>query len=130
MKGKLEWYQSVVEVNLTEFEEEEEDVSGVLAELGSMPSLRSLSLPSSCAEGAVDAEAVCGLTTLCFHDGVVGEWVLDLSRLPSLTALHLAGCTAVTDKEAHSCASTLIILRPRSSFFPSRCSCRGPSVLG
>ena len=116
MVGKMGWFQSVTEVDLTGCEN---GVCGPLAELGSMPSLRSLSLPSSCAEGAVDAEAVCGLTTLCFHDGVVGEWVLDLSRLPSLTALHLAGCTAVTDKEAHSCASTLIILRPRSSFFPS-----------
>jgi hypothetical protein len=77
---------------------EEEDVSSVLAELESMPSLRSLTLPASCAERAVDAEAVCGLTTLTTlrfdemrlkydEDGElveVGEWVLDLSRLPSL----------------------------------------------
>jgi hypothetical protein len=63
MKDKLGWYQSVTEVDLWRCEEEE-DVSSVLAELASMPSLRSLVLPSSCAERAVDAEAVCGLTTL------------------------------------------------------------------
>jgi hypothetical protein len=62
MVGKLGWYQSVTEVDLTRCEEE--DVSSVLAELGSMPSLRSLTLPASCAERAVDAEAVYGLTTL------------------------------------------------------------------
>jgi hypothetical protein len=62
MVGKLGWYQSVTEVDLTGCEEE--DVSSVLAELESMPSLRSLTLPASCAERAVDAEAVCGLTTL------------------------------------------------------------------
>jgi hypothetical protein len=96
MVGKLGWYQSVTEVDLTRCEEE--DVSSVLAELESMPSLRSLTLPASCAERAVDAEAVCGLTTLTTlrfdemrlkydEDGElveVGEWVLDLSRLPSL----------------------------------------------
>jgi hypothetical protein len=109
MVGKLEWYQSVVEVNLTGCEEE--DVSGVLAELQSMPLLRSLSLPSSCAQRAVDAEALCGLTaltTLRFrveYDGngarveEEGESLLDLSRLTSLTALDLEGCTAVTDKQ-------------------------------
>ena len=77
-----------------------------------MPSLRSLSLPAICAESAVDAEALCGLTTLTTlrfyveedEDGEpveeVGEWVLDLSRLPTLTTtLNLAWCTAVTDKE-------------------------------
>jgi hypothetical protein len=89
-------------VNLTRCEEEE-DVSGVLAELGSMPSLRSLELPSSCAQRAVDAEAVCGLTTLttlCFdRNGVVGEWVLDLSRLTTLTTLRLWRCFAVKDKQ-------------------------------
>ena len=69
MEGKLGWYKSVSEVDLTSCEEE--DVSGVLADLGSMPSLRSLSLPPSCAARAVDAEAVYGLTTLtelCFYD--------------------------------------------------------------
>jgi hypothetical protein len=98
MVGKLGWYQSVTEVDLTRCEEE--DVSSVLAELGSMPSLRSLTLPASCAERAVDAEALCGLptvTSLQFYppeelydeDGElveVGEWVLDLSRLPTLTS--------------------------------------------
>jgi hypothetical protein len=90
----------VKEVDLTGCEDE--DVSGVLAELGSMPSLRSLLLPASCAERAVDAEAVCGLTTLTTlrfyemrelfgEDGEpveeVGEWVLNLSRLTTLNSL-------------------------------------------
>jgi hypothetical protein len=93
MKGKLGWYQSLTELDLTRCVEV--DASGVLAELASMPSLRSLSLPASCAERAVDAEAVHGLTTLTtlrfcelreVYDEygeyvVVGEWVLDLSRL-------------------------------------------------
>jgi hypothetical protein len=100
-KGKLGWYQSVTTVDLTGCEEEE-DVPGVLAELKSIPSLRWLKLPSSCAERAVDAEAVCGLTTLTtLHlrerrelnedDEPVeeaSEWVLDLSTLPSLTTHH------------------------------------------
>jgi hypothetical protein len=69
-----------------------------------MPSLRSLSLPARCAERAVDAEAVCGLTTLTtlsFSGGFsggggeydedgqrveLGEWVLDLSRLTSISS--------------------------------------------
>ena len=95
MKDKLGWYQSVTEVDLTGCEEEE-DTSYVLAELASMPSLRSLSLPAICAKRAVDAEAVCVLTTLRFELGgnaevdedtgeLVGEWVLDLSRLPTLS---------------------------------------------
>jgi hypothetical protein len=66
-----------------------------------MPSLRNLTLPSSCAESAVDAEAVYGLTTLTTlsfraeedADGMyveeAGEWVLDLSRLTTLTTLRL-----------------------------------------
>jgi hypothetical protein len=62
MEGKLGRYQSVVEVVLMGCEEE--DVSAVLPELRSTPSLRSLELPASCAERAVDAEAVCGLATL------------------------------------------------------------------
>ena len=61
MKGKLCWFESVTEVDLTGCEH---GVSGVLAELGSMPSLCELWLPLSCAERAVDAEALCGLTTL------------------------------------------------------------------
>jgi hypothetical protein len=95
MKGKLVWYQSVTEVDLAYCANV--DVSGVLAELESM-SLRSLKLPASCAGRAVDAEAVCGLTTLTtlrFEDVLeydedgepveeVGEWVLDMSRLPTL----------------------------------------------
>jgi hypothetical protein len=116
MKGKLGWYQSVKEVDLTGCEDE--DVSGVLAELGSMPSLRSLLLPASCAERAVDAEAVCGLTTLTTlrfyemrdrfdEDGEPvepvmepGEWVLDLSRLTTLNSLCLDECPfAVKDKQ-------------------------------
>jgi hypothetical protein len=109
MNGKLGWYQSVTEVDLLDCEEA--DVSAVLAELESMPCLRSLALPASCAERAVDAEAVCGLTTLTTlrfneelefdedDEPVVGEWVLDLSRLPTLTTtLNLENCIAVTDK--------------------------------
>jgi hypothetical protein len=88
-----------------------ESASGVLAELQRMPSLRTLVLPASCAERAVDAEAVCGLTTLTtlrfranINDAGVyveeaGEWVLDFSRLTTLTCLDLGGCFAVTDKE-------------------------------
>jgi hypothetical protein len=61
----------------------------------------------------VDAEAVHGLTTLTklkFYgetgeDGLpveqAGEWVLDLSRLTTLTTLRLGGCSAVTDKEVN-----------------------------
>jgi hypothetical protein len=54
-----------------------------------------LSLPASCAEDAAYAEAVCGLTTLTtlrFVElrerdvGEAGEWLLDLSRLTSLTS--------------------------------------------
>jgi hypothetical protein len=51
MKGKLGWFESVTEVDLTRCEKEE-DVFGVLAELEYMPSLRSLSLPTSCMCGA------------------------------------------------------------------------------
>jgi hypothetical protein len=108
MKGKLGWYQSLTELNLTRCMEE--DVSGVLAELGSMPSLRNLALRSSCAERAVDAEVVCGLTmltTLCFLGEIDenympvagGVLVLDLSRLTTLTSLSLQDCAGVTDKE-------------------------------
>jgi hypothetical protein len=107
MEGKLGWFESVTVVDLTVCEN---GGAGVLPELRSMPSLCSLVLPASCAERAVDAEALCGLTTvttLCFcpeydedgEDVEVGEWVLDLSRLPTLTTLDLWGCTVVTDKE-------------------------------
>jgi hypothetical protein len=92
MAGKMRLFESVAEVDLTGCEG---GVCGDLAGLRSMPSLRSLSLPASCAERAVDAEAVHGLTTLTtlrfcelreVYDEygeyvVVGEWVLDLSRL-------------------------------------------------
>jgi hypothetical protein len=104
MEGKLGWYRSVTAVDLTRCEKK--DVSGVLAEVKRMPSLRSLSLPPSCAEQAVDADKVCGLatlTTLRFKGSpvslVAGEWVLDLSRLTTLTTLHLVYCSAVTDKQ-------------------------------
>jgi len=76
----------------------DEAISEQLAELGSMPSLRTLlNPPAMCAERAVDAEALYGLTeltTLSFYErrqpeededsglvDVAGEWVLDLSRL-------------------------------------------------
>jgi hypothetical protein len=61
MEGKLGWFESVTEVILLDCGE---SASGVLAELRSMPSLHNLRLPASCAERAVDAEAVYGLTTL------------------------------------------------------------------
>jgi hypothetical protein len=104
MEGKLVWFESVTVVDLTYCEN---GGAGVLPELRSMPSLRSLVLPASCAERAVDAEALCGLTTVTTlrfcpeYDEEVeaGEWVLDLSRLPTLTTLNLMGCTGVTDKE-------------------------------
>jgi hypothetical protein len=107
MEGKLGWFESVTVVNLLDCAE---SASAVLAELRSMPSLRTLTLPASCAERAVDAEAVYGLTTLTklrFYgkneDGMfveqAGEWVLDFSRLPTLTTLRLVCCSAVTDKE-------------------------------
>jgi hypothetical protein len=114
MKGKLGWFESVTVVDLLDCGE---SASAVLAELRSMPSLRTLWLPASCAERAVDAEAVCGLTTLTTldFDGEVdelniyveqaGEWVLDLSRLTTLTCLFLDGCSAVTDKEVLALSS-------------------------
>jgi hypothetical protein len=107
MEGKLGWFESVTMVILVDCGE---SASAVLAELRSMPSLCGLWLPASCAERAVDAEAVYGLTTLttlCFRaevgeDGMyveeTGEWVLDLSRLTTLNCLQLAGCSAVTDE--------------------------------
>jgi hypothetical protein len=121
MKGKLCWFESVTVLDLVECEEE--DFSGVLAEAGSMPSLRSLSLSSSCAERAVDAEAVCGLTltTLRFYckvdeDGEpveeVGEWVLDLSRL---TTLSLEVCDAARDKEVLALSNLLTVLQTSTS---------------
>jgi hypothetical protein len=107
MERKLCWFASVTEVDLTCCEN---GVCGPLVELGGVPSLRSLLLPASCAERAVDAEAVCGLTTLTtlsflgeVHEDTgeplgAGEWVLDLSRLKT-AHLELWSCSAVTDKE-------------------------------
>jgi hypothetical protein len=102
MQGKLSWFKSLTELDLWRCGN---TVSGVMVELASMPCLRSLSLPSSCAGRAVDAEAVCAITTLTtlrFNGlgiNVVGEWVLDLSRLTTLTTLHLPYCYAVKDKQ-------------------------------
>jgi hypothetical protein len=108
MEGKLGWFESVTMVDLLDCAE---SASAVLAELRSMPSLRTLVLPASCGERAVDAEAVYGLTELTMlffsvemsEDGTLvkqaGEWVLDMSRLTTLTTLRLAGCSAVTDKQ-------------------------------
>jgi hypothetical protein len=117
MAGKLSWFAHVTEVDLTRclvdstlaWTSWSHSVPGPLAELGSMPSL---SLPESCAESAVDAEAVYGLTmltTLHFCREVqrveVGEMVLDLSRLMSLTSLNLENCFTVTDKEVQALSS-------------------------
>ena len=82
-----------------------EGVSGQLAELRSMPSLRVLALPASCTEREADAEAVYAptLDTLFIERPVehAGEWKLDLSRLTSLYKLDLDGCsTIVTDASA------------------------------
>jgi hypothetical protein len=102
MQGKLSWFKSLTELELVGCGD---TVSGVMVELQSMPCLRSLWLPSSCAERAVDAEAVCAITTLTtlrFDGWSVNEeagWVLDLSRLTTLTTLHLESCTAVKDKQ-------------------------------
>jgi Leucine-rich repeat (LRR) protein len=99
MQGKLSWFKSLTELNLWRCGD---TVSGVLLELQSMPCLRSLELPSSCAERAVDAEAVCAITTLTtlrFRGLSVNEWVLDMSRLTTLTTLWLRSCSAVKDKQ-------------------------------
>jgi hypothetical protein len=101
MQGKLSWFKSLTELKLVG---SWDTVSGVMVGLGSMPCLRSLSLRSSCAGRAVDAEAVCAittLTTLSFDGWSVNEeaeWVLDLSRL-TLTTLKLVWCAAVKDKQ-------------------------------
>jgi hypothetical protein len=101
MQGKLSWFKSLTELYLRGCGD---TVSGVMVELQSMPCLRSLTLPSSCAGRAVDAEAVCAITTLTtlFFNGwsqPVGEWVLDMSRLTTLTTLRLRNCSAVKDKQ-------------------------------
>ena len=66
-----------------------------------MPTLRSLELPAICAERKADAEALYGLTTLVtlkfckpssMMDGSMMDlydWVLDLSRMTTLTSLIL-----------------------------------------
>jgi hypothetical protein len=99
MEGKLGWFESVETLRL----HDADGFSGHLDELRSMPSLRSLQLPSRYAERAVDATALCtftGLTSLVL-EGVkeeVGEWVLELGGFTMLTSLHLRHCT-VTDAE-------------------------------
>jgi F-box/leucine-rich repeat protein 14 len=116
------------EVNLRNCEEQ--DICMNLVELRSMPSLRTLKLPASCTERAADAEAVYGLTTITtlqieevrdvdVHDIVegAGEWVLDLSRLTTLTSLFVTNCptmmgehleaaswlTGLTELNLHDC---------------------------
>jgi len=114
MEGKMGWFPSVTWVSLLGCEEVA-DISSNLVELRSLPSLHTLTLPASCAERAADAEAVYDLstvTTLCICetreadvDGNVeeaGEWVLDLSRMTTLTSLHLAGCPTMTGKQVET----------------------------
>jgi hypothetical protein len=79
MEGKLGWFESVRTLACTRGH-----FSGHLEELRSMPSLRSLQLPSCYAERAVDATALCtltGLTSLAMGEEVEeeeGEGVLEL----------------------------------------------------
>jgi len=128
MEGKMGWFPSVTWVSLLGCEEVA-DISSNLVELRSLPSLHTLTLPASCAERAADAEAVYGLTTLTElnfyklreHDvddelvGEAGEWVLDLSRLTTLTTLELD--STVTDKQVQAASnlSGLTELNLRSS---------------
>ena len=111
MEGKMPWFPSVTTVNL-QCCEDEDDIAGFLTQLRSLPSLRTLELPASSAEREVDAEAAYGLTsltTLTFEevrerddDEIVeeaGEWVLDLSRMTSLTSLTLDHLPGVTDEQ-------------------------------
>ena len=99
MEGKMPWFPSVTTVGMMDCKE---GISGLLVELRSMPSLHTLNLPASCAERAVDAAALYGLTNLTKlgldetrvdDDGELiaeaGEWVLDLSRLTTLSCLDL-----------------------------------------
>ena len=117
MEGKWGWFQSVTEVDLTECEPSMSVVQLNLHWVRSLPSLHTLHLPVSCAESAVEAEALYGvttLTTLCFcetrdtdeHGDLAEEderaWELDLSRLTTLTELHLESCPSVTDEQVRS----------------------------
>jgi hypothetical protein len=116
MEGKLEWFQSVTTVDLWGCEER--DISSTLVELRHMPSLRTLWLPASCTERAADAEAVYGLTTVTTlkfletRDMVdeedvegAGEWVLDLSRLTTVTSLFLEDCPTLTGEQVEAASS-------------------------
>jgi hypothetical protein len=99
MAGKLGFFQSVETLRL----HDADGFSGHLEELRSIPSLKSLQLPSRYAERAVDATALCTLTGLTYLridgvEGATGEWVLELGGFTMLTSLHLRHCT-VTDAE-------------------------------
>jgi hypothetical protein len=109
MEGKLGFFESVETLRL----HSSDAYSGHLEELRSMPSLKSIWLPSRYAERAVDATALCsltGLTSLLLDGGKetvlkgveeeeeVGEWVLELGGFIMLTSLILVNCT-VTDAE-------------------------------
>jgi hypothetical protein len=137
MAGKLSWFAHVTEVDLTRclvdstfaWTSWSHSVPGPLAELGSMPSL---SLPESCTESAVDAEAVYGLTmltTLHFCREVqrveVGEMVLDLSRLTSLTSLNLENCFTMTTKEVQALSSLTALTNPEPLAASELCRERG-----
>jgi hypothetical protein len=115
MEDKMGWFPSVTTVGLLDCEEVA-GISSNLTELRSLPSLHTLILPASCTERAVDAEAVYGLTTLTelrFCDmreadyigelvEEAGEWVLDLSRLTSLSTLRLQWCVTATDEQVQA----------------------------
>jgi len=119
MADKMAWFQSVTTMNLLDCEEVA-DISSNLAELRSLPSLHTLTLPASCAERAADAEAVYGLTTLTelsftetrvdFADEPMvmeeAEWVLDLSRMTTLSSLSLQECVTVKGEQMEA-VSTL-----------------------
>jgi len=111
MADKMAWFPSVTTVDLTSMSlHREEHISSNLVELRSLPSLHTLTLPASCTERAEDAEALYGLSTLTElsfvekridDDGepMVDEfnWVLDLSRMTVLSALHFDYCATFTD---------------------------------
>jgi hypothetical protein len=71
MKGKLVWFESVTVVDLCSCDQY--DASSVLAELGSMPSLRILELPAICAERAVDADRGGVWAHHAHHAGLLGR---------------------------------------------------------